>query len=298
MKITVRENSLYVICVNLILLTLCCIICGCLSFKNTTKQEASNSSSSSSTSSHSESFRDSNFKTKTSGVSELDIARLQAQIEELKQTVKKQKETISVLEKSLVLGISPELYMDQQETLYNQDDPMNLLSDQESEFEAGSGTESESKSESESEESNFKLKEGSDFSNLNPELEKNTKDLETRVRYAKELYESGSYGQAIVEYSDILKNYPQKIEYRYWVGSCWYKLKEYNLATKILQKYINDDPSSTLVPQAKLIVANSWLEQGYFDKAIKEYKAIIQSYPKDPVSKIAKQQILNAGKNL
>lgn len=296
MKITVRENSLYIVCASFILFTLGSVLVGCLSSSKTTSQDAVNLSSSpvssSSSSSQSQSVQALETKTKSSGVSELDIARLQAQIEELKQTVKKQRETISVLEKSLVLGISPELYMDQQETLYNQDDPMNLLSDPES------GYESESGSEFEPEESNLKLKEGSDFSNLNPEVDKKTKDLESRARYAKELYESGSYGQAIVEYSDILKNYPQKIEYRYWIGLCWYKLKEYNLATKILQKYINDDPSSNLVPQAKLIVANSWLEQGYFDKAVKEYKAIIQSYPKDPVSKVAKQQILNAGKNL
>ena len=79
---------------------------------------------------------------------------------------------------------------------------------------------------------------------------------------------------------------------------CWYKLKEYNLSSKILTRFISEDPGSELVPNAKLCIANSWLEQGYFDKAMKEYKTIIKSYPKDPVSQTAKQQILNAGKNL
>ena len=79
---------------------------------------------------------------------------------------------------------------------------------------------------------------------------------------------------------------------------CWYKLKEYSLSYKILSQYIKDDPGSSNIPTAKLTIANSWLEQGYFDKAMKEYKDIIKTYPKDQVSTIAKQQILNAGKNL
>ncbi len=224
---------------------------------------------------------------------DLDLARMQVEIEELKQTIQKQKETIQILEKSLVLGISPELYIESQDSIDRDLAGINLDSD------IGTDNDTDLTLLEETEKVKENPLASSNSSEFNPQLEQNDKDYETRSRYAKELYDSGSYGQAIVEYSDILKNYPnQANESKYWIGMCWYKLKEYSLSYKILSKYIKDDPGSSYVPTAKLTIANSWLEQGYFDKAMKEYKDIIKTYPKDQVSTIAKQQILNAGKNL
>ena len=228
---------------------------------------------------------------------DLDLARMQAEMEELKQTIQKQKETIQILEKSLVLGISPELYIESQDSLDKDLAGINLDSDTDS----SNNTNTDNALTLIEESKNIKDNQtsSSSSSEFTPQLEQNDKDYETRSRYAKELYDSGSYGQAIVEYSDILKNYPdQANEAKYWIGMCWYKLKEYSLSYKILSQYIKDDPGSSNIPTAKLTIANSWLEQGYFDKAMKEYKDIIKTYPKDQVSTIAKQQILNAGKNL
>lgn len=232
----------------------------------------------------------------------LSLVNLQARILELESKVNAQAQTIKVLEKSLVLGISPELYIDNQEQRnFDADNSSYVSQNQEGLIGSSNTNDQVNQRNQDNQDNQDNQADQVNVDKSSKPLAKNNaqSSYDKQFQYAKELYDNESYGQAIVEFSDVLKRYPDKDpQVKYWIGMCWYKLKEYNLASKAMMNFIRDNPNHPLTPQAKLCIADSWLDQGYFEKAVKEYKDIIETYPKDPVSKVAKQQILNAGKNL
>jgi TolA-binding protein len=118
---------------------------------------------------------------------------------------------------------------------------------------------------------------------------------------AQDQYRAGKYGRAIVEFSDIGKNFGNKVEgglHQYWIAKSWIGLKEYNTARQQLQDFLKDYASSPWVPRAKLDLAKVEWRLGLQETAIQRFREIIQSYPYEDAAEMAKTELSHLDKAL
>lgn len=125
---------------------------------------------------------------------------------------------------------------------------------------------------------------------------------EQRFKHAKELFDDGSYLDAINEFTVItLQNQGSAVapEAQYYLGECRFKRGEYLLAAFEYQVLRRNYPASPLVADAQYklglcyyeLSPRSSLDQDYTHKAIDELQAFVEYYPKDPRVKDADEKI-------
>lgn len=76
----------------------------------------------------------------------------------------------------------------------------------------------------------------------------------------------------------------------YWLGECYFGMKEYNRAIEYFQKVFTYNVSEKK-DDAAIMIANSQWEMGNKKEAIKEYKKFLEKFPASPYVKRAKARI-------
>lgn len=229
---------------------------------------------------------------------ELKMARLWSRVDELEEQSLRNKERIRVLEKGITLGLVPE----ELKGAHNgskKSAPANapiikepLYDSEPTEKSAEKVTAKEHGNEPEAEPAA-----------ATPDgLSKEQSDqYQAALASAHDLYRSGRYGRAIVEYDKIGKDFAGKVEggmHKYWIGKCWANLKEFNTARQILADFVTENASSPWLPRAKLELARVEWKLGMQDTALQRFKELIQSYPYEDAAEMAKMELENLGKTL
>ncbi len=125
---------------------------------------------------------------------------------------------------------------------------------------------------------------------------------EQHLQYAQKLLTDGDYEEAIHEYQQILLQYSGTSindDAQYFLGMAYFKHEQYILAAYEFSKLIRDIPTSPFVQDAQFMLAESYyklspnyqLEQSYTKKAIREFQAFIDFFPKHPKVKEAEEKI-------
>jgi outer membrane protein assembly factor BamD len=115
---------------------------------------------------------------------------------------------------------------------------------------------------------------------------------EEYYNYAYKLYQNEDYERALQEFQNFVLQYSGSAFYdkaQYYLGMTYYKRKQYLLGAYEFSKLIKNIPASTFVPEAQYMLAESYfqlsppyqLDQAYTRKAIEEYQAFIDFFPKD-----------------
>lgn len=208
---------------------------------------------------------------------EFKMARLNAKIEELEQSVRQHKERQALLEKTLMLGILP----DDLKSEKKKDKP-NPLSTEGFEAEGGVAVASD------------KVEEP-----ILPQRLENLTDDQRRI-YESELakaqaeFNAGKYGEAIVSYETIGKKYGALVtngNERYWVGVSWYYLKDYPSSKRHLDAFIQESSKSALVPRARLYLALCERDQGLVRQAQTRLKTLLEEFPDSDVTESAQFEL-------
>ncbi len=203
---------------------------------------------------------------------ELKQARLWARVDELENLLIAQKARIKLLEKGLMLGVIPDELNEPVEKRPVVDSPLQIVADKPSVVATGEKAAS-------------------------IELPKNTEvaaEIQEKIIEAKELFRAGHYGKAYVEFSKIDREFSDQIssgEQKYWLGRCWYQLKEYQSAIQTLQQFIDAYPKTTWAPSAKFFLAKAELDSGLREVAVKHFQEIIRDHPYEPTAEAAKLAI-------
>ncbi|MBM4387193.1 MAG: tol-pal system protein YbgF [Deltaproteobacteria bacterium] len=111
---------------------------------------------------------------------------------------------------------------------------------------------------------------------------------------AYELYQDGDSRSALVKFRDFLEknpNHPYSDNARYWIGECYYDMRDYVSAREEFKKVINDYPDGNKVPDAMLKLALSSQMLKLFEEAKEMYTNILLSYPSTPAAEIAMVKI-------
>ena len=121
------------------------------------------------------------------------------------------------------------------------------------------------------------------------------------LKYAKSLYDNEDYEEATRNFQAILLQYPASPvndDAQYYLGMTYFQRHQYILGAYEFSKLIKDIPSSPFVGDAQYMLADSYyelspayqLDQAYTKKAIEEFQAFIDFFPKDKrVSEVEKK---------
>jgi TolA-binding protein len=161
----------------------------------------------------------------------LKQAKMLSRIEELEQENRRQKETLRSLELGLTLGLSPK-------GLENID--------------TSSPQALESKE--------------TTLTPVPPESPVGDDGFDAALNKAKELFNTGDIGKAYVAFASLEKDYDPSIHLglpAYWMGRCWFQLKEYPSSKQAFEQFVSQYPQSSWAPSAKFYLARSEWELGF-----------------------------------
>ena len=117
-----------------------------------------------------------------------------------------------------------------------------------------------------------------------------------RMQAARQLFQEGRYGKAYLDFSKLDREFDAQISggaTKYWIGRCWFKLKEYRLAEQYLNQFIRSFHASPWQASAKFYLARSQLGMGMREKGIKQLQSLIKDHPNQGSSEAAKQLLAN-----
>lgn len=113
---------------------------------------------------------------------------------------------------------------------------------------------------------------------------------DSRLDYAMKLYSEEDYEPAIAEFQAIILQFPGNAvvdNAQFYLAMCRFQRGEYILSAFEFSKLIKNMSVSEFVPQAQLMLAESYyelspdfsLDQKYTKKAIEEYQAFLDFFP-------------------
>ena len=205
---------------------------------------------------------------------ELRLAKLWARVDQMEKLVLRLKERGELLERGMMLGIVPEelksnLY-EESVSAHLKPNPMNPTE---------TTPEPMQKTQEVSNESQKKT---------------NPTSFRKDLAQAQQAFDAGEYGKAIVEYSDLGKQYGESLtqgNHLFWIGLSWFYLKEYELSQDFLNRFTNNYPSNPWLVKAKLYLAKIQINQGYKKVALKQLKNLIERHPDHQVTDMAKLEL-------
>ncbi|MBF0440320.1 MAG: tetratricopeptide repeat protein [Oligoflexales bacterium] len=215
---------------------------------------------------------------------ELRLSKLWVRVDELEDMTLQQKERIFILEKGLLTGLIPEEWnnKNQKEKKAKKDEKSDM------------GKKPDSQK-SDEEKTPPKKEPPENISKEDEEA------YGRRLAEAHSLFTSEQYGKAIASYERIGSDYPTKTtkgNHLYWIGICWFHLKDFDLSKKYLERFISEQKENPLIPKAMLYLAKGEVKAGYSEKAVKLLEAIIKQFPNDETSMMAKKEIKDIEKTL
>ncbi len=209
---------------------------------------------------------------------DLKFAKLWARMEELEAEQYRHKERIRLLEKGFMLGIVPE-EMRQNEKYVTAPTAKPI----EPQMEVVATMPHDESHEHKKEE----------VQAADPEL------YQKLLASAQGNFRAGKYGQAVVEFTEIQKKFPEAQDLAsFYIGKSWIELRDYIQAKSALQNAIKYDRENRWSPFAKFELARIDLKDRRQESARKKYEEIINAYPNHEVSEMAKLQLEQMKKSL
>lgn len=109
--------------------------------------------------------------------------------------------------------------------------------------------------------------------------------------------ERGEYLNAAADFQTFLKKFPKSTfapTAQYWVGECFYSMKDYKRAIKEYQIYIQTNPRHDKVASAILKQGNSFYELGLVEESKPFYEKVVKEYPSSTEASQAKARLQRA----
>jgi len=113
-------------------------------------------------------------------------------------------------------------------------------------------------------------------------------------RQAKNDYDKGNFELALAGFENYVTRFPdtsQVDKAQYWVGECYYSLKDFSKAITAFSKVISKYPKSEKVPGAKLKIGLSYVNEKNPAKAKEYLHQVIKEYPGSNEAEIAKDRL-------
>ncbi|MDE0798098.1 MAG: tol-pal system protein YbgF [Nitrosomonadaceae bacterium] len=110
------------------------------------------------------------------------------------------------------------------------------------------------------------------------------------------MFKIGRFKGAISKFKSFIENYPtSKLlpSSHYWIGNSYYAMRDFKRAIYVQQELVKDFPDSVKVPDAMLNIASSQKEINYTTASQKTLKDLIAKYPISEAAKKAKLRLVD-----
>ncbi len=104
-------------------------------------------------------------------------------------------------------------------------------------------------------------------------------------------FNTGKYLEAQKSFEEFLRRSPESDladDAQYWVGECFFSLKDYRRAILEFRRVIDQYPFGNKVPQSFFRVGLSYLALGERDRAAENLETVVQAFPKSDVATVAR----------
>lgn len=216
---------------------------------------------------------------------ELKQARIWSRLDEIESILIKQKEKINILEKTLLLGLSPDQSSEPQQAEHPNQKILRPTIQSTGLFHR------EDKTENNINKNNSEQNEINQMKSV----------YQARMTNAINLFEKEKYGKAYIDFSKILRDFDEEIHNNgpeYWSGRCWFQLQEYQQAKNHLQKYLTKQSDNVHAADAAYWLAKTEISLGMKEKAVNILNNIIKQHPNTASAEAARQLLDNMVKDL
>lgn len=118
--------------------------------------------------------------------------------------------------------------------------------------------------------------------------------LSRGIKGAIALYQKAKYGRALIAFQQLQKQYSAAElggNDHYWIGLCWYHLKDFSKARESLDVFQTRYPRHNLARKASFYQAKIDLDIGLTKKGVAALEELIQLRSSDEVGKLARSEI-------
>ena len=211
---------------------------------------------------------------RTQDAMELRIAQLWARVDELETQVIQQKERTKLIEKGMMLGIVPEELKTEPKL-----PPAPIKK----------------------ESSSLDLAAPAPLAEVSKSKSQDREQYRLLLQQAQDRFNKANYGQAIVLYNEIGSTFDDNLtegSHHYWVGLCWYYLKEYKLSEESFQAFRDRYPNNPWQPHARFYLAKIDQQRGLTQKALAQFRSILEEQPDRDLGEMARSEIENMKEKL
>lgn len=116
-------------------------------------------------------------------------------------------------------------------------------------------------------------------------------DFKSGYQQARDLFEAFKYREAIDAFTRILEQNPDDVladNSQYWIGECYFGLKEYQQAVMEFQKVFAYSMTDKY-DDAQLMIGLSYVRSGQKEKAQKEFETFLNNYGTSEYAGVAKK---------
>jgi TolA-binding protein len=211
---------------------------------------------------------------------ELKQAKIWTRLDAIEQEQSRQRARIKLLEQGLLLGVVPDELRD----------PADL------EHERRQKEKSKKKLEAAPAQPQVQSPDSANTPPTPATVEKSNdrSQYEKEFSAAQELIREGRYGRAIVALEEIGSKFDEQTTagaHHYWIGVCWFNLKDYDAATKHLQTLVQKHTTSPWVPRSKLYLARIQVRRGLREQALSSFQQIISDHKNEDAADMARADI-------
>jgi len=117
---------------------------------------------------------------------------------------------------------------------------------------------------------------------------------ETIYQTAYNDYIKGNYALAILGFKEFLNRFPQDTlapNAQYWLGECYYSLKDFETAIREFERVVNDYPQSAKAPGSLLKIGYSLIELKRLEEAKARLTELLVKYPNSPEADQARDRL-------
>lgn len=224
-------------------------------------------------------------------------ARTVERMAEIEAELRRQRETIKLLEQGLLTGIAPDdlrRSLDKKSEKTSQQ-ASNAGSDVDENIDLALGVQTSSPLGEPVLDADLLRK--ANHEGENPEVTlASAGQFESSLAKAKAKYQASDFSGALADFADLARKNGENTQdgvLRFWLGKCYAGLKEHATARQELEAYLNRAPKSAQVAEARLELSKVLLRLGLKERAQNELKKVISDFDGQEPAEVAAYELGN-----
>lgn len=121
-----------------------------------------------------------------------------------------------------------------------------------------------------------------------------TQEFETLLTLAKKRFQEGDFSAAIQDFARLSRQFGEGAGdgiLRFWIGKCYFQLKEYSTSRTEFEAYLSSAPAGMYAAEARLELAKTLTKMGLKQRAQNELKRVIKEFEGQEPAEIAAHEL-------